>query len=267
MLKKTETDIWLKRMRMGNRSIHLPFTHAFSDWWVIYGKEHPDWFALNGLGTRAPLEIVSWHKMCPSNQELVNKIVEIYKNTGVKGGAIDATENNSSNYCICENCNALGRISTRNSSDANLSDRYVNFWNRIAAEARKFDPDVTVTGFAYSEMINPPRKEHLSNSIAIEAITVFADDFKRIESILNGWKNMGMKRMLFRPNDLNSEIGLPMGQEKRMFEHQQLAIKCGAIGIDQDSMYGFWTGVSGINYYILAKGEVDVSKPFEYWEK
>lgn len=67
--KKAETDIWLKRMRMGNRSVYLPFSHAFSKWWETYGNEHPDWFAVNANGKRAPMGAADRIKMCVSNQD------------------------------------------------------------------------------------------------------------------------------------------------------------------------------------------------------
>ena len=51
--KQNESLLWLKRMRMGKgRSFN--YGHAFTKWWEKYGKEHPEYFALNKYGKRAP---------------------------------------------------------------------------------------------------------------------------------------------------------------------------------------------------------------------
>ncbi len=272
--KKLETDIWLRRMRMGNKNTYLPFSHSFTDWWGKYGKEHPEWFALNGMGERAPLTEADRIKMCPSNQQFVDKIVDVYvKKEDPKhvDGAIDATENDGggrglSEFCHCDQCVALDHLKPGESFGANLTDRYVNFWARIADEAIRHDPDVVVTGYAYSIMLTPPRKERLHRASVIEFVSGFNEDFSRTDSLFSGWEDMGMKQMLFRPNDLCCDLGLPLGQERRVFDHQQIALKHHAAGTDHDCIYGFWTGISGINYYILAKSHIDPSKPFEYWE-
>ena len=47
-----ETRRWLKQMRMG-RSVSCPYGHAFTQWWKLYGKTHPEYFALH-KGKRAP---------------------------------------------------------------------------------------------------------------------------------------------------------------------------------------------------------------------
>jgi hypothetical protein len=272
--KKLETDIWLKRMRMGNRSVYLPFSHSFSKWWENYGKVHPEWFALNGNGVRGPMGDADRVKMCVSNQSLVEKKVDIYnkkEDRNYVNGAIDCTENDGggnglAEFCHCDACIALDQLKPGEKFGANLTDRYVNLWNRVAALGRKTDPNLVVTGYAYSVMITPPRKERLSDAIVIEVVSSFNDEWEKTRQIYEGWSKMGCKQFLFRPNDLCCDLGLPMGQEERVYQHQQLAVKYNSLGTDHDALYGFWTGISGINYYILAKSLVDPSKPFEYWE-
>jgi hypothetical protein len=272
--KRTETDIWLKRMRMGNRSVNLPFSHSFSDWWEKYGKAHPEWFALNGNGTREPMGDADRIKMCVSNQSLVEEKVNDYfnnKDRNTVHGAIGCSENDGggnglAEFCHCDACLLLDHLEPGEKFGANLTDRYVNFWNRVAALGRKTDPNLVVTGYAYSVMITPPRKERLSEAIVIEVVSAFNDEWKKTRQIFEGWAKMGCKQFLFRPNDLCCDLGLPMGQEERVYRHQQLAVEYNSLGTDHDALYGFWTGISGINYYILAKSHVDPSKPFEYWE-
>ncbi len=272
--RKLETDIWLRRMRMGNKSTYLPFSHSFTRWWEEYGLEHPEWFALTGNGTRAPMGDADRIKMCPSNPTLVDKKVELYRKKESPhhtDGTIDGTENDGggggvAEYCHCDKCMALDYLKPGEAFGANLTDRYVYFWSRLANQARQYDSSIIVTGYAYADMMNPPRTERLDAACAIEFVSRFNEDFSTTESLFTGWKNMGMKRMLFRPNDLCCDLGLPLGIEKRVFEHQEIAIRNNAVGTDHDCIYGFWTGISGITYYILAKAHTDPSKPFEYWE-
>lgn len=47
-----EDNLWLRRMRMGNRGKYLAFGHAFTLWWERYGQTNPEFFALNGRGDR-----------------------------------------------------------------------------------------------------------------------------------------------------------------------------------------------------------------------
>jgi hypothetical protein len=272
--KRTETEIWLKRMRMGNRSAYLSFSHSFTDWWEKFGKTHPEWFALNSAGVRGPMGDADGVKMCVSNDSLVAKKVELYKlkeNANHSGGVILCSENDGGGfglgeYCHCPRCMALDQLKPGEKFGANLTDRYVNLWNRVGALGRKTEPDLIVTGYAYADMITPPRKERLSDALAIEFVTSFGDDWKKTRSIYEGWVKMGCKQLLFRPNDLCCDLGLPLGQEERVYQHQQLAVQYNALGTDHDALFGFWTGVSGINYYILGKSHVDPSKSFDYWE-
>ncbi|MEW6754007.1 MAG: carbohydrate-binding family 9-like protein [Candidatus Latescibacterota bacterium] len=87
------------------------------------------------------------------------------------------------------------------------------------------------------------------------------------EGLYAGWEAQGATRVMFRPNDLCVELGLPLGQEKRLLEHQQIAVRRGALGTDHDAVFGFWTGISGFAYYVLARGHVDPQAGFDRWEE
>jgi len=147
-----------------------------------------------------------------------------------------------------------------------LTDRYMHLANQALKAARAHDPEALVTTYAYDTTLQPPRRERLDGGVVLGVVTRMNAPFERSEAMYRGWKDMGMNAMLFRPNDLCVDMGLPLGHEKRMFEHQALAIKYGARGMDHDCCYGFWTGVLGINFYVLSRSHIDPSKDFEYWE-
>jgi hypothetical protein len=147
-----------------------------------------------------------------------------------------------------------------------VTDRYVHLWNAILKEARQYKNDIMLTGYAYENMLQPPRKERLEDGLLIEFIPRMGGDFDITKKLYEGWKNAGMNKMMYRPNDLWWEMGIPMGQEERLFENYKLGINNGAIGTDFDAIMGYWEGISDMTYYILAKGHVDPQESFEKLE-
>lgn len=272
--KYFETNLWLRRMRMGNRGTKLSFGHAFGDWWVKYGEAHPEYFALNGRNVRGTMKSIERVKMCVSNQDVVKTIVDNWLAARAAGNTTDVingcendgNSNGLAEFCHCENCIALDYLEPGEKFGANLTDRYVDFWNRIVTLARTHVPTARVCGYAYSYYMTPPRKTRVADGVVLGFVTRFGDDKVKTQSVYEGWKAMGAKEIYFRPNDLNAELGLPLGTGKQMVDHLQMAIKFGAEGIDQDSLFNFWSGISGPVYYTLAKSFTDTNKPYEYWE-
>jgi hypothetical protein len=262
-------------MRMG-RSENFRFGHAYGSYWEKYKDTNPDIFALNGRGERKPLGRIERVKMCPSNPILAKIIVEEWKNNLKKNPrlnskSISGCENDSDGWgneewCHCENCMALDARHEGEGLTDYATDRYVYLWNAILKEARQYKNDILVTGYAYENMLQPPRREKLEDGILIEFIPRMGADFAKTEELYQGWENAGMKQMMYRPNDLWWEMGIPMGQEERLFNNYKLGIKHNALGTDFDAIMGYWEGISDLTYYILAKGHVDPQASFESLE-
>ncbi|MFH1568124.1 MAG: DUF4838 domain-containing protein [Gemmatimonadota bacterium] len=274
--RRAELDLWLRRMRMGG-SQYLPFGHAFSTWWEKYGQEHPEWFALNGNGGRGPLnpDQPDRVKMCVSNPEVVRQAVADWLaaretfplgNQALCVGLNDGGGGGAAEFCHCDACLALDVRLAGEALDAHLSDRYMHLANQALVAARREVPGAEVTAYAYAQVEQPPRREQLLDGVVLEFVTRMNVPFEQTRAIYAGWQRRGAGKLLFRPNDLCVELGLPLGQEKRLFEHQQLAVEFGAVGTDHDCVYGWWTGVSGLTYYVLARATMDPSQPFEHWE-
>jgi len=274
-VRRYEDNLWLRRMRMGNRGQYLSFGHAFTQWWDKYGSSHPEYFALNGKGQRQPLspDRPDRIKMCVSSEALHERIVREWLDRQGRdhSSVLNVCENDGGGggldeFCHCDRCRALDALREGEPFGANLTDRYVYFYNACLAAARRHDPGAIVCAYAYSSYLQPPRETRLADGVVIEFISGMAAEPADTARLFEGWREKGMQRMLFRPNDLCVEIGLPMGHERRIFEHQQLAFRYGALGTDHDSLHGFWTGVSGLTYYIVAKSQTDPAQPFEHWE-
>jgi len=267
--------IWMRRMRMG-RSENFRFGHAYGSYWEKYKDSNPDIFALTSRGDRKPIGRVERIKMCPTNEELPKIKVnewrnDLQKNPSQNSISISGCENDSDGYgndewCHCDKCMTIDARREDEDLTDYVTDRYVHLWNAILREARQYKSDILVTGYAYENMLQPPRNEKLDDGILIEFIPRMGGDFEVTKKLYEGWEKAGMKKMMYRPNDLWWELGIPMGQEQRLFENYKLGISHSAIGTDFDAIMGYWEGISDMTYYILAKGHVDPQASFEKLE-
>jgi hypothetical protein len=273
--KQADVLTWMRRMKMG-RSANFKFGHAFTSYWQRYKDTDPAIFALNGKGQRKPIGREERVKMCPSNQELSKIIVKEWrenyqKNPLQNGTSISGCENDSDGYgndewCHCDKCMALDERREGEQLTDYVTDRYVHLWNEVLREARQYKKDIMVTGYAYENMLKPPRREKLDDGIMIEFIPRMGGDFEITRNLYEGWRKAGMKMMMYRPNDMNWETGMPFGQEERLFNNYKLAVENGAAGTDFDSMLGFWDGISDMAYYIISRGNEDPKASFDSLE-
>ncbi len=261
--KRLETQIWLKRMKMG-RSQVFSYGHAFTRWWNRYGKEHPEYFALTSEGKRAPYHASKPDriKLCVSNPEVHKLIVADFVKKG-RGKVINTCENDSGNYCECKKCRALDATRKGEKFDKDLTDRYIWFANQVQRLARKQVPGAQAIMYAYSVYRYPPRKVKVDDGVILGFVPKLFDD--NLDAYYQSWVKAGAKNLFLRPNDMHIDPGLPMGFEKKMFDNFQICMKYGAFGTDYDAIHNFWP-VSGIANYIIARAIADPKKSFDYWE-
>ena len=264
--KMYATWTWLKQQRMG-RSEHYSFGHAFTRWWGMYGKTHPEYFALVN-GKRQPRYAAQPDrvKLCVSNPAVWKQIVENWAKNPKRGRFINVCENDSGNYCECKNCRALDMPAPAGEKwDRDLSDRYIYFANNVLKEARKIDPNVAVCHYAYSVYRYPPRREKVDPAVFIGFVPSLFE-IETLPEMYEKWYKAGARKIFLRPNDFHVTTTLPMGFEKQMFDTFKVGIKYGVIGTSYDSLHGFWD-IAGLGDYLIARGNVDPSKDFEHWMK
>jgi hypothetical protein len=97
--KLQDVLVWLRRMRFG-RNENYRFGHAFTSYWEKYKDTNPDVFALTVKGNRQPMGRTERVKMCPSNPDLPEIIVEewgnnLQKSPHRKSKSISGCENDS----------------------------------------------------------------------------------------------------------------------------------------------------------------------------
>ena len=259
-----KTWLWLKQQRMG-RSVRYSFGHAFTRWWERFGKSHPEYFALVN-GKRQPVNRPDRVKLCVSNPAVWKQIAADWAARPDRGHFINVCENDSGNYCECPECRKLD-LPPRPGKMWNddLSDRYLYFADQVLKEARKIDPKAAACHYAYSVYRFPPRREKVDPNIIIGLVPRMLE-LDVNEDMYKGWHKAGARKIYLRPNDFHVNTVLPMGFEKHIFEAFKMGVKYGIIGTDYDTLHGFWD-ISGLADYLIARGNVDPSKDFEYWMK
>ena len=262
--KMFECWLWLKQQRMG-RSERYAFGHAFGRWWALYGKKHPEYFALV-KGKRYPPVGPSWVKMCVSNPAVWKQIVADWAKQKNRRPIINVCENDGLYFCECSNCRALDMPPRPGKKwDDDLSDRYIYFSTRVLNEARKIDPKVQVCHYAYSVFRFPPRREKVDPAIIIGFVPRMLDLDINGE-MYEGWYKAGARQFFLRPNDLHVNTPLPMGFDKHIFTAFKMGVRYGIKATSYDSLHGFWD-ISGLSDYLIARGNVEPTRDFEHWMK
>jgi hypothetical protein len=285
------TELWLKRQRMGNRGAFINLGHAFADWYAPvaaggkgYGTTHPEWFALNANGVRGPIKASEPDrvKMAVSNASLIDKIVDDFVSNFTNGVPnhprfqfVDTSENDGGSGGIGEYdhdpaTTALDALLPGEAFGDHLTDRYVHFANNLQNELRSRPgfANYTVAMQAYNETSwQPPRNVSLNPGVMFQFVPDMADPTQSLIDTYTAWQAKGAPATwVYRPNDLNVDIGLPLGQDRLAFSAQQLGYTYGGRGMDHDTMYDFWSTGLGLAYYALAKHHQEPARDFAYWE-
>jgi hypothetical protein len=167
-------------------SFNVSGGHAFGQLWEKYGKEHPDWFALQPNGARA--------RLCKSNPELIaaiarEKIEEL--NTHPNLGSVSLSPNDGSvnRFCACPKCEALDapngrKVKIHDADHVSLINRMVYFWNAIAEQVTKIHPNTLFTVDAYSAYRSPPVLRKLHPNLVVRFVQIqYTDETLRQQSL------------------------------------------------------------------------------------
>ena len=232
---------WKLRQKMWIRE-SMPFGHAFTTWNNKYLDTHPEYLALQKNGERGTSKKESrdakYMKLCVSNEDVVDVIVENYVKAG-KPKYYNICPNDGYSFCRCEKCKALDCPMTDDerelkfSKAVSLTDRYVNFWNRIAKKIVAIRPDVMLDTYAYSCYRDPPRRERVEypDNMCFGMVPSQEDDNL---AQIRAWKAKGMKHFKLRPNYLCYKGWIPRGYERFFLENFKMNYREGMIGTDYD---------------------------------
>ncbi len=291
--------VWLRRHRMG-RSMKLRYGHAFTDWGVRYGQEHPEWFNLLENGKR-DFSSHGRFSMCVSNAGFHEQIVRLWKEQRAQNPGefinINCCENDVNGLCVCENCRAWDgpdrpAITPRYAMRC-VSDRYARFWLAVQQLAAREDPQALVMAYAYVNYAPPPATDiRLNQNILVGAVPdiFFPRSPEERQWVFDqwvGWAKTGC-RLFLRPNYTLQGYCMPHLFMRQFAEEFQFDAKHAMVATDFDSLTAMWSA-QGPNLYLLGRlhvrPEEDVEKLlaeyysgfgpaaasvkayFDYWEK
>ena len=250
--------VWNLRMRHQTRE---PYSlgHAFGKWHERFRETHPEYLAMNEDGTRGIRKGNPRHgKLCLANEAVVDQIVADWVKGG-KGKYLNACPNDAKGYCRCEKCRALDcPLSDDEPFNLHKTDRYVNFWNRLAKKLVAIRPDVVLCTYIYESYREPPRREKLQyGENMLFGVVLRQDDDN--DACIEGWRKAGMKRFVLRPNSLCYHGILPRGFEKFLYDNFQTALRNGMVGCDYD---GAFRRVMDFESYAVARVIADPTLSF-----
>ena len=218
--------------------------HSFSRWPELFWDSHREWFGLLPNGKRGvELEgYPSWmrklSKMCVSNEEIVDRKISDWVAAGCPEGLSCGENDGLFGFCRCVNCRKLDADRAGEPFLANKTDRYLNFWNRVVAKARRLRPDVKVAVHLYSRYYDPPRRERVEypDNIVFSFVAKYQDPDP--VATIEAWKRAGLRHFFLRPNYLCNRSPFPIGRERFIWRIHRQMLEAGSLGDCFDSTLG-----------------------------
>ena len=279
-----DVNRWHKRQMMGGHDRPL-YGHAYTKYWERFGTSHPEFFAMRKDGRRLPadakadvLNAAAYEgkrgdsiSMCVSSDALVRQTIEDWKAAGA-GEYVNVCENDASgqNICHCKACLALDEPPPPEMDPkwpTCYADRYIDFGNRVLAEARKVRPDAKVSFYAYNATQDPPRRVRPADGVVLGIVPV---DFRwdSITNYVGAWKRAGLRNFFCRPNRhcYYECPWIPLGNQKHFFKLWKYLYEQGCVGLD-DSAAKYKSRYEWLGDYAILRCMRDPSKDYDYWEK
>lgn len=250
--------VWMHRMRHQTRA-RPPFGHAFTKWTDRFMETHPEYFAMQEDGSRCRKRSRR-NELCVANEAVVDQIIADWKNEGCPK-YLNVCPNDTTKYCRCTACRKLDRpLGPDEPFGRHVTDRYVNFWNRIAAKAVALRPDVMLDTYAYAGYREPPRVEKIAypGHFIIGMVPSQEDDNA---AQIAGWKKAGMRQFFLRPNYLCYRGVLPRGYERFFYDNFRMNMREGVFGCDYDAYAR--GGVTDFETYVLGRVIANPNLSFE----
>jgi len=245
-----ESNLWKYHHMMGRRS-GFRFGHAFRDWWELYGRKHPEFFAVPPPGYKQPYPSPERVKLCVSNPAVARQVISEWTRAGSPDNW-NVCPNDDRGFCIGPRCRALDGVPHQDIIDiwygdgVNLTGRYVTFWNRLLRRMKRINPRATLSTYAYGAYRQPPAKVTLEDGIALEIVDTYG-----ARERWRKWQAAGA-RLFLRPNWWHVGAGAPHIPLHKMGEFFRFAYEHSMLGFDFDSILGYWAA-QGPCYYLIAR--------------
>lgn len=257
------------------------------DGWEIYGRDHPEWFALQADGTRDQTGSGDRFRLCKSSEALIEHVARdiIARRDGnpeLRSVSLSPNDGGYSSWCLCEDCKALdppeapkvnvpvfekvGESSRKTIQSSSLSDRVLHYWNGIARHVEREHPDLLFVVDAYSVFSHAPVRGVLHPNLVVRYVPASTEGWI-------AWQQAGARKIYWRPNHLYQGVfNGTLGQFDDRWGHRSFArdtaeimsvfAKNQMVATDIQGIYDHWATM-GLNYYVSARMAWDPTRTFE----
>lgn len=250
-----ESDLWLDHMGLGDSLPQWQVnTEGRRGWVEKFGKDHPEWFAMQSDGSRLVQELLGRVRICHANPQVIEQILkeadaffEKHPNQLMYG--IELSDNFGS-YCQCDLCKAWGPTQ---------SDIVARHWAAIGEKFAKRHPDKLLYAHPYDTYFNAPTNvTRLPDNIMlwpvgknVHGYTAEADRQASLNSWV-GWSKLNKQKMVWRPNFGHNDVGYPLNYARRLAADIKLFYKHKLAGTDIDCLRRHYAG-TGLTYYVYTR--------------
>jgi hypothetical protein len=249
--ERDEAHDWMENHQLADRFRKLN-PHAFTNWWKKYSTTHPDIFAQPPAGYQQPFPSAKSAKLRLANPELLDVIEKVYTDAG-QPDFWNVGPNDGVGFDTSPETRAWDIPREQDPVEiwmgkGQLTARYVQFWNRVYERLSALNSGVTLGCLAYGCYRNPPPPEvKLTAKMVIVLVPAYSTD------LWKGWAEaMDEPELILRPNWWHSGPNAPYLPLTEEGEFIRFAARHGMIGVNMDSINGFW-GVQGVRYYVAAR--------------
>ena len=191
--------IWQRRNRLGGSAPEPIAMHSFRDWPEKFGKDHPEYFALQPDGKRKTNNETGVH-LCMTNPEVIKTAGEwavnyFQKRPNAKFVSIMPGDCNDLKYCRCPECTKM--ISAEKGRFGIHSNAVWKFVNQVAAIVAEKCPGKFVKCCAYADYLRRPDFPLLPNvavTLCYSPVPRANSEYKKEwRNLINEWRITGAK--------------------------------------------------------------------------
>lgn len=191
--------IWQRRNRLGGAAPDPIAMHTFIDWPDKFGKDHPEYFALQPDGKRKVNKESGVH-LCMTNPDVIREAgkwaVDYFKaRPNAKFISIMPGDCNDLKYCRCPNCTKM--LSEEKGRSGIHSNAVWKFVNQVAAAVAEKCPGKFVKCCAYADYLRRPDFALLPNvavTLCYSPVPRANAEYKKAwRELIDEWRVTGAK--------------------------------------------------------------------------
>ncbi|MHB0935613.1 MAG: DUF4838 domain-containing protein [Armatimonadota bacterium] len=214
-----------------NRLAGFPYTagHALEGYVTKEQLEaHPEWNAeINGVRKLQPCDV--GYRICWANPEVSDAVADtiIARLDKSYVPCISVSPGDGMNFCECDKCKALDAGDWDDSmAIPAITDRYINFCNRVAERVTKQHPKVKLGFLAYVQFTRPPKREKLHPALIPQLAPITycrahtlddptCESRQQIGMLLEGWGKASNNIAMYEYYFHLAEVAAPFPAIKR----------------------------------------------------